>query len=349
MGVEPRTNIRCSCHLGETHRRLLKKSLKVKGRLLSTVESLVQTTSGLRHLQLLSDLVDFQQIDGSRHVDVTDMYTVARLEGRPRESVTSDLEALQERGWMWFERSGGGIESVVLTQPGVDTAEDFRALRTDPRRRVKEIRDTILNWLYDEQLIGGNVLGISDFLNSSKNHYLGEPYSDEELARATKWLLDEEYIDGFKTWGAELVRPTVTTKGIRVIEAEHSVNKSLDAAGVTNNVTITGSQAVNVALQSSNVTQSSSMTQGQVEVVERILGSVRAMLNPIVLGVTEDVTTEAQIVANEVEGEIQSPAPDAGKVKALLLKLVDLAATGTVQGGFDALNAMMEQGINGIG
>lgn len=317
---------------------------------MSTVESLAQTTSGLRHLQLLSGLVEWQPLGGGRQVDVTEMYNVARLEGRPRESVTSDLEALQERGWMWFERSGAGIESVVLTQPGIDAAEDFMALRTDPRRRVKEIRDAVLNWLYDEQLNGGNVFGISDFLKSSKNHYLGEPYSEEELARATNWLVDEEYIDGMKTWGAELVRPTITTKGSKVIEAEHSVNRALDAAGVTmNNVTITGSQAVNVAFQSSNVTQSNSMTQGQVEVVERILGSVRAMLNPLVLGVTQDVTTVAQIVANEVEEEIRSETPDGSKVKALLLKLADLAATGTVQGGVDALNAMMQQGISGIG
>ncbi|BCW45180.1 hypothetical protein StoSoilB5_23640 [Arthrobacter sp. StoSoilB5] len=282
-------------------------------------------------------------------MDVSELYTVARLQGRPKKSVTGDLEALQEHRWIWFEKPVGGIDSVVLTQAGIDVAEDFKALRTDPRRRVKEVRDAVLNWLYDEQLKGANVLGISDFLKSSKNHFLGEPYSEEELARASNWLIDEEYIDGTKTWGAELLRPTITTRGSKVIEAEQSVNRALDAAGVTNNVTITGSKAVNVALQSSNVTQSNSMTRGQVEVVERILGSVRAMLNPMVLGVSEDVTTEAQVIANEVDGEIYSLAPDAGKVRALLLKLVDLAVTGTVQGGVDALNAMMRQGIDGIG
>ncbi|MEQ4567214.1 hypothetical protein [Paenarthrobacter sp. CAP02] len=316
---------------------------------MSTVESLVQTTSGLRHLQLLSGLVDWLPLSGERQVDVSELYTLAKLEERPRESVTSDLEALQEHRWIWFEKPGGGIDSVVVTQAGIDAAEDFKTLRTDPRRRVKEIRDAVLNWLYDEQLKGANVFGISDFLKSSKNHFLGEPYSEEELARASNWLIDEEYIDGTKTWGAELLRPTITTRGSKVIEAEQSVNKALDAAGVTNNVTITGSQAVNVALQSSNVTQSNSMTRGQVEVVERILGSVRAMLNPMVLGVSDDVTTEAQNIANEVDGEIHSPAPDAAKVRALLLKLVDLAATGAVQGDVDALNAMMQQGINGIG
>lgn len=115
-----------------------------------------------------------------------------------------------------------------------------------------------------------------------------------------------------------------------------------------NKVTISDSRGVNVAVASSNVVQSNTLTQGQIEQVERILGSVRAMLNPMVLGVTEGVTSEAQNVANQMEEEIHSPAPSTGKVKALMLKLIDLAATGTVQGRVDALTVMMQQGIAGM-
>ncbi|MDQ0825405.1 hypothetical protein QFZ60_001578 [Arthrobacter sp. B2I5] len=316
---------------------------------MSEVESLAQSKTGLRHLQLISALTDYEHLDGNRQVGVGALFTEAKERGLPRQSVTGDLHALQERGWLWFEAPPAGIQTVVLNQTGVDVAEEFKELRANPSRRARRLRDDVLNWLYEQDISGGHVSGISDFLESTSNDYLGGKYSQEELYRATKWLLEEEYITGHKASGGELIRPSVTTKGTRVVEAEQSVNKALDSAGIVRTeVNITGSQSVNVAIDSSNVTQSNSMTQGQIEVVERIIGSVRAMVNPLVIGVSEEVTTEAQVVANQVEEEIHSPAPDGGKVKALLLKLAELAATGTVQGGIDALSAMMQQGIAGM-
>jgi hypothetical protein len=100
---------------------------------------------------------------------------------------------------------------------------------------------------------------------------------------------------------------------------------------------ISDSQGLNVAVASSNVTQSNTLSPGQIDQLERILGSVRAMLNPMVIGVTQAAAAAAQTIADEVDEEIHSSAPSAGKVKALLLKLTELAATGTVQGGVDAV------------
>jgi hypothetical protein len=239
---------------------------------------------------------------------------------------------------------------MVIQEPGFEAVKTYKAMTRDHRRRAKEIQDAMLNWLYDEHVSGGRVMDIRDFLNTAKNHYLGDPYSPEELSRASKWLFAEDYIDGFWAGSGELLSPSIRTKGMRVIETEQSVNKALISAGVTvTEVNISGSSGVNVAIASNNVSQSNTLTQGQIEQVERILGSVRAMLNPTVIGATEEVAAEAQTVVTAVEEEIQSPAPNPGKVKALLLKLVDLAATGTVQGGVDALYAMMQQGIAGIG
>lgn len=236
----------------------------------------------------------------------------------------------------------------MLNQAGVDIAEEFQALRTDPRRRTKEIRDAALHWLYDRHLVDDDSGVFADFLKSLNAHFLGEPYSIKELNRAMVWLYDGGYIKGIRVYGTDLARPTITTEGQRVVESGEPVNASGAAAGVTNNVSISGSQGVNFAWNSSHVTQSNTMTQDQIDGVERIIGSVRAMLNPVVLGVSEETTTQAQDIANQVEEEIHTQAPDGGKVKALLLKLVDLAATGTVQGGIDALNSMMQQGIAGI-
>lgn len=317
---------------------------------MSVVESLAQSRAGQRQLRLLQALTELEPLDNHRQVRVRPLRDDSERWGLDAGAITSDLRYLQSLGMVECFESVAGINNVFIKQPGLDTAGEFRELRTNLRRRAQELRDIVLNWLYDEQLSGGKVSVLNDFLKSPLNQYLGDPFTEEELWRAGKWLLDQEYIDGMRAYGNILARPIVTTKGINVIETEQSVNKALNAAGVTmNNVTITGSQSVNVAVGSSNVTQSSSMTQGQVELVERVLGSVRAMLNPMVIGVTEEAATEAQIAVDEIEEEIHSQAPDGGKVKALLLKLTELAATGTVQGGVDALSAMMQQGINGSG
>lgn len=263
--------------------------------------------------------------------------------------IHDDLAVLSSIGWVSFWPPNQD-DTMVIQEPGLQAARTYKALTRDHRRRAQEIRDATLNWLYDEHVSGGRIMGMSDFLKTENKHYLGDPYSSEELSRAMKWLFAEDYIDGFWAGSGELLRPIITTKGMRVIETEQSGNKALISAGVTvTEVNISGSSGVNVAIASNNVKQSNTLSQGQIEQVDRILGSVRAMLNPVVLGVTADVSTEASVLADQVEEEIRADAPDGGKVKAMLLKLVDLAATGTVQGGVDALNSMMQQGIAGIG
>jgi hypothetical protein len=316
---------------------------------LPAVEEIAQTKTGLRHLRLMAALTELEPLDANRQVGVGPLYNEPESWGLDRQGLFNDLDALQERGWIWFERSGAGIQTVVMVQPGVDAAEEFSQLKGNRRRRAQEIRDAVLNWLYDLHLAGVESSGISDFLASPNNQYLGDPYSEDELERAVSWLMAEEYIDGIETFNGELARPEITIKGMRVIETEQSVNKALTSAGMTvNEINISDSQGVNVAVASSNVTQSNTLTQDQIELMKRILGSVRSMLNPMVVGVTEDVAAVAQTIADEVDEEIHSSGPSAGKVKALLLKLTELAATGTVQGGVDALSVMMQQGISGI-
>lgn len=316
---------------------------------MSVVESLAQSPSGQRQLRLIEVLSGLEPVDDHHQVEIDALEKDPEQWGFSSLALEGDLEVMKSWGWLDYWPTMEGIGSVTLKQPGLDAANGYRGLKSNRGRRAQHLRDAVLNWLYDQDVTGGHVSGISDFLDTPDNQYLGDPYTPDELYRATVWLLEEKYIKGHKAMGGELIRPSVTPKGMRVVEAEQSVNQALTSAGLTmNNVTITDSQSVNVALQSSNVTQSNSMTQGQIEVVERILGSVRAMVNPLVLGVSGEVTTQAQMVANEVEQEIHAAAPDSGKVKALLLKLVELAATGTVQGGVDALNSMMQQGIAGM-
>ncbi|MEJ1180849.1 MULTISPECIES: hypothetical protein [unclassified Pseudarthrobacter] len=312
-----------------------------------TVESIAQTKAGLRQLQLISTLTEAEPLDGNGQVGVSALYEEARQRGVPRQSVTSDLEALQDKGWLWFERSPAGIQTVVLKQPGVDAAEEFKALRNDRRRRTLETRQAILSWLYALYVDGEEAAEINSILDTDKGSYFDDPYTPRELARAAEWLVVEGLIRGYPAFGGVLGLPTMTNRGIEVMEAEETTPEPVSRGGDVYNIHNTG--AFNWAHHSSNITQSNTLTQGQVEQVERTIGSVRAMLTPQFIGVSEDAAAEGQVIVGQLEEEIRSSAPSSGKVKALLMKLMDLAATGTVQGGVDALSAMMQQGINGIG
>ncbi len=72
------------------------------------------------------------------------VYEAAKERGEPRSSVTGDLGALQDRGWLWFEEMNAGILTVVLNQEGVDAAEEFKEVRSNRRRRNQEARRAIL-------------------------------------------------------------------------------------------------------------------------------------------------------------------------------------------------------------
>lgn len=317
---------------------------------MSDVESLAQSTTGLRHLQLITKLMDFEHLDSNRQVGVGALYEDAMERGLPRQSVTGDLEALQDRGWLWFEKTMAGIQTVVLNQEGADIAEAFKELKGDTRRRTQQIRDDVLDWLYDIYLSDGIAYGMSDFFKHDKAHFFGEPYTEKELLRATRWLKDEDYVKGIGAFGGELIRPELTTKAVKTIETGKSVNDLLTSAGVNvTEVHVQGSSGVNIAVDSSNVTQSNTLTQGQIEQVERMLGQVRALLTPITAGVSDQVASQATVITGQLEDEIKSAAPQPAVVKALGVKLMELAATGTVQGIVDALNLVITQGINGIG
>ncbi|WP_332603602.1 hypothetical protein [Arthrobacter sp. S2(2024)] len=316
---------------------------------MSAIEAIAQTKAGLRQLRLMIALIEVGPMNQDRQVDIGRLYEEPERWDLERGVIHSDLEALKDRSWIMFWPTIEGIDSVRVDQPGIDAVVEFGELKRDSRRRTQEIRDAILNWLYDLYLSDRHALAISEFLNSWRGNFLGLPYTEGELDRAVQWLRDEEYLDGHGTWGGELLRPNITTRGIRTIETGQSVNKLLTSAGVTvNEVHVQGSQGVNIAVASSNFTQSNTLSQEQIEQVEKILGSVRAMLSPGVLGVTDEVAAQGSVVAVEIEQELQSPTPGAGRVKALLFKLAELAATGTIQGTVDALSMMIHQAMGSM-
>ncbi|BCW84096.1 hypothetical protein NicSoilE8_17690 [Arthrobacter sp. NicSoilE8] len=316
---------------------------------MSVVETLAQTLVGQRQLRLVEALTELEPLDNHQQVGVSPLRAESEKWGLESGAITSDLKYLQSIGLVQCFESVAGINNVFIKQPGLDAAGEFKQLKCDLRKRVQEIRDAVLNWLYDLYLQDVQAASTNAFVASDRGNFFGEPYTQSELDRAVRWLRSEEYIKGVAVYGDELLRPVLTPKAIRTIETGNSVNALLTSAGVNvTEVHVQGSSGVNIAVASSNVNQSNTLTQGQIEQVEKMLGSVRALLNPHILGVTDEVIADAQRVVGEIEAETRTSTPETRKVKALALKLMELAATGTVQGAIDAINTVVQQGITGM-
>lgn len=312
---------------------------------MSEVESLAPSKTGLRHLQLITALLDSEHLDGNRQVGTSVVYEAAKERGEPRSSVTGDLRALQDRGWLWFEEMNAGILTVVLNQEGVDAAEEFKELRSNRRRRNQEARRAILLWLEDEYHEGRNSPNIVGFTSSKYGNFMGDPYVESEVDAATRWCREEGYLEGTAAFGGPVVRPQITSKGLAYIEGEDSTSSATDSrSGDIYNINNHG--AFNWAMNSPNAQLNISMTQEEVKGVGEMLDSYRAMI--VSAGVSDEVAADAEVIAAEIEGEISSAAPEAGKVKALGEKLGELVTTGTVTAIVNALNAVIQQGIAGL-
>ena len=312
---------------------------------MSEVESLVQSKTGLRHLQLITELLDSEHLDGNRQVGTSAVYEAAKEKGEPKSGVTGELRALQERGWLWFEEMNAGILTVVLNQAGVDVAEEFKELRSDRRRRNQAARRAILLWLEDEYHEGRNSPNITGFTSSKYGNFLGEPYAESEVDAATRWCREEGYLEGTAAFGGPVVRPTITSKGLAYIEGDDSASTADNArSGDTYNINNHG--AFNWAMNSPNANLNISMSQEDVAKVRDMVESVRAMLGSA--GVSDEAAAEAVTVIGEIEDEISSEAPEGGTVKTLGGKLAEIAATGTVTAIVNALNAVIQQGIAGL-
>ncbi|MGN7149306.1 hypothetical protein ACTHQ6_09980 [Arthrobacter sp. SAFR-179] len=294
-------------------------------------------------MQLIATLVDFEHLDGNRQVGVGELYEDAVSRGLPRQSVTGDLQELQTRGWLWFEPSLAGIQTVTLNQAGVDVAEEFKALRSDPRRRTRQIREDVRSWLYDLYVRGEEASGITDFLTSPANQHFGDPYTEAELDRAAEWLLDEKHIEGILTFSGDLARPTITNKGISIVD-----NGTPAGDSGRGHITIHNSGAFNWSHNSSNVTQSNNLTQGQVDQVSEMLKTVIPLIASDLVRVSSETVAEAEAVADEIQQEIQSASAQPSRIKELAYKLVELAGTGGVQVGMSAVNSVVQQGIAGM-
>jgi hypothetical protein len=312
------------------------------------LESELRSPSVLRQLQLLAQIRVFAEASRHRSADITGLYEEAETFGLDWRAFNSDVRALLERDWIYYEEASGPVRDVTITQLGIDTVDEFESFRTDPRKRSRAVRSAVLQWLYDEYLQGKTSPNISGFSTSKYGMFYGTSFTDGEIAQATRYLREEQLIQGKAAMGGPIVRPQISPRGIQTIEQEDMPAAVLasERASVTHNYNFNHASNVNFTANSENVTQSITLTSNQLNDA-RMATSAFSQTLPV-LGIPEERQAEAKQVIAELEEETAAATPQPGKLKTLLNKVIELAVLGTAEGAVGAVVSLAEKAIEGM-
>jgi len=265
-----------------------------------------QPESDVRRLIFLDWIYDAGQA-GAR-VNLAPLFEPA-ADAATQATVLSDLKELDARGWIDLDVTHD-VESTdcAMTGQGVTFVEQIRIRRGDLSARRRVVRDAFLQWLYSETVQNRPVPNIEDFSLSNYSRFLGQHFTAEEVAAATRWLKENDLLAGTSVLGGGVPRPKITAKGELVAESGRSVNE------------VVGSAAPDVPF--ANVT-----IQGNNNVVQAASPGASAH---VAVTVTEDHRRQLVELATTVEEALPALGSGAREVPAALR---ELAASGETEPG----------------
>lgn len=267
------------------------------------------------------------------------------------EKLESHLQAFEHEGLVGAERSAVST-AVYLLQPGLDSINFVHHKRADVPARRRALRESLLRWLYDQNAHGTEWAYIDQFMQSTYGFYYGEPFPERDVAQATNWLKENGYLRGQgSSWGG-VARPGITAKGETVVESGVSVNDSAALASVpppaamtiTNNIS---GGTNNIANASPHAQQSMSITTDARQQMVQVADALDGLLDR--LGLDAENFRVAQEASRDLRDESAAPAPDHGRLRALLEKVKEVAVSGTGTALGSAIVALAEQAIAAIG
>ena len=217
--------------------------------------------------------------------------------------------------------SMAGYSGAILSSAGADVVEEARRLRAQRSGRNQALRPALLQWLYDQGIESSPVL--TKFLDSADNQFYGAPFEESELHAASRWLHDEGYISGSGTLQGGIIRPKLTSKGVRAVEQGEDVNRGPKASGATYFNTHVYGPASNVAVASKDFSQTSN-TNNQAAAAE-VLAAVHEVLDVLA---ANDPVRRAELRGALREAEAAGSA-DPHLIHRVLTKVRDTVASGT--------------------
>lgn len=307
--------------------------------------------STVRQLILLDWIYDAADQKPGQTVSLTDLFH--GQEKRDKDVTAADLREAESAGHLrLFEALGYGGWSCHLRSAGARFVEEVRHQRGDLMRRRMAARDALLHWLYECHASGNPRPVASDISKTGYGSFFGLAFNEQELNDAALWLLDFGFINGSKAWGPGVPRPAITPLGQQVAESGRSVNDessstvAADAPGAVN-ITISDSQNVNLAANSSGATQSMTLNIDNRKQIVAVADALEQSL-PL-LGLDEAEASEAKVVARGLRQIIAEPEPDRGRIKQLLDKASSVAIAGAGSAIGAGIAALAQQAMQGLG
>lgn len=258
------------------------------------------SNSELLELRVLEFVYDQSRDNPASEVSFESLYATT-----DRDDIQKAAERLEARYLLFAEPGLAGIDGGMLTPRGEILVDDIRASRSSRAARSVALRDGILSWLYD--LGYGKSPTLNTFLQSKYSRFYGENYTTTELNSASRRMRDDGQINGQGSYGAGIMRPSITSKGMQMVERGESVGDASSpdpAQSVTLNVYGNGS---NLAFNSTGVTQTNSVSSEAVRSAQETVAAVRAVIDLLVQdGVDRGLLTSCLVEAESVE-VVQNP------------------------------------------
>jgi hypothetical protein len=229
------------------------------------------------------------------------------------------VQVLEAQGLVDVVRALGASDldaSVRLTNHGVRDVTERKARRHDVAMRVRACREGLLKHAY-EALQTGRALQLSEFASSLGGYFDGDPYSDEEIAKAATYLAEHDFVDQeASAFGiAEIVR--VRQRGIDCVEnyggsmrayADHDAMSGM-------HITVSGDVSGQLAVASGDVNQI--QRQGSDSDVLLVFAHALREIAEVV-GLAPEQASDITAVASQIEAEANKDDPDQGWIKGLL-------------------------------
>lgn len=246
-----------------------------------------------------------------------------------RETLIAVVKDLYDRGLVDGQKmlAGWAAFGAMLTPVGRRLVNSRRERRKSRRVRSIAARNSMLDWMFENTNdANGEAPEIDTFAGTPHAHVEGDPLTEGEITAAAEHLKAEGYATGIGAWGAVLIRPTVTPKGLRAVETDRYTAEQVQQGGTHNTMNLHGDNYGQAAAGHSVAQQQT------VGVEPGHLPDLIAAVRDALSGLDQSDVSGAEAYLTVIEATAQSDEPNRG--------VLEVAGRGLLSLGDKATNAL---------
>ncbi|MFE1595099.1 hypothetical protein [Nocardia sp. NPDC058705] len=222
--------------------------------------------------------------------------------------------------------------SVAVTSPAPPAAPTMNGEDvTTEISRMWSIRDAILAWLYQEDAALREPTHVDAERIQESVSWQAAPITDEELSRDCRYLIESGYMRATATMQGVMLRPLITARGsdfaARGVSVQPGPERFAATTGVTNTFNITNNGPSQMAIQSTDFTQTLTV-EGQRQQIDAVATALDeyAAQSPEAAGRVGNLPDELREAGSD-------PVANRGKLQTLLSAVVGIGALANSAGG----------------